>query len=230
MSTSTTPPETTRNRAGTFALVLGIVAIVFAFIPVLSYIAWALGIAAVILGIVALTRAVAKRGGPIAGIILGALAIVLSIIMSIVYTAGFFLAGAAASLSSYSASSVPVEPSSASSAPAASSTPKAAPATGKASVTYKAIGSGTATNVTYLTADSSGSGTDQATNVKLPWSKTVKIKDPSLFQTTVFSLVVQKGAGTGKVTCEIESGGKVISKHSATGAYAVASCSGSVSQ
>lgn len=223
------PPPGRRGRPGLIALILGIVAVLFALIPFLSYVAWLIGIAAIVVGIVALRRAAAGRGPAIGGLVLGIGAVLLSVVMSVVYTVVFFLAAAAQNLATpppsglRSVSAVP----SASSAPAASD--EAGPsAAGGRTVTYSAKGSGRASSITYLTVDSSGGGQDQAQNVKLPWSKKVAIKDPSLFSTTVFSLVVQGGAAGGTVTCAIRADGKVISKHSSTGAYAVATCSGSV--
>lgn len=222
MTTDTTSPVARGSRAGVIALVLGIVAVVFAIIPFLSYIAWAIGIAAIIVGIVALTRRrLLKRGGAITGIVLGAIAVVLSIVLSVVYTTVFFLASVASNLATTAPTDLP------SSGPSASSTAAASPTDGQDSVTYRVTGSGRATSITYLTADSSGSGTDQVSNRKLPWKKTVAIKDTSAFSTTVFSLVAQTGASGGRVTCEIEADGKVISKHSSSGAYTVVSCSGS---
>lgn len=209
---------------------LGIVAVVAAFIPVLSYIAWAIGIAAVVVGIVALAgHRLTKRGGAVAGIILGAVAVVLSIVLSIIYTSLFFLSVGASALASAHPSTFTSSDTSASSgsAPSSSSDAQTSPKPAHDTVTYRVTGPGKAVSITYLTADSSGGDTNEVSSKNLPWKKTVTIDDSGLFSTTVFSLVAQKGAGAGTITCEIEANGKVISKHSSSGDYSAVSCSGS---
>lgn len=80
------------NGFGTTALVLGIVAIVFAIIPILGFVAFILGPLALIFGIIGLTRKYTKKGTSIAGVVLGALAIIVAIIVT------SLLAGAANSV------------------------------------------------------------------------------------------------------------------------------------
>ncbi|MCY0905853.1 hypothetical protein [Arthrobacter sp. H14-L1] len=72
------------NVFGTVALVLGIIAMVFCFIPVAGIAAFILGPLAIVFAIVGLTRKHAKKGTSIAGLILGAIAIVVAIIVTIV--------------------------------------------------------------------------------------------------------------------------------------------------
>ncbi|WP_294178540.1 DUF4190 domain-containing protein [uncultured Schumannella sp.] len=64
-------------------LVLGIVAFVFAFIPGLSFAAWLPAIGAIVFGVIALVRKSGKRGFTIAGLILGPLAWLVAIIVSV---------------------------------------------------------------------------------------------------------------------------------------------------
>lgn len=65
---------------GTASLVLGILAIVFSFIPVISYISFILGILAIIFGIVSLCKG-ASKGLAIAGIIISIIAVYMAYAM-----------------------------------------------------------------------------------------------------------------------------------------------------
>lgn len=74
---------------GTAALVLGIIAIALAAIPGVSWVAFALAIIAVILGLVGL-RKPAARGRSLIGLILGGIAFILSLVLGIVYAVILF--------------------------------------------------------------------------------------------------------------------------------------------
>lgn len=70
------------------ALILGIVAVVLAFIPVVNFLTYILGLVAVVLGVIAIFTADGTkrrgRGMGIAGAILGAVAIVIAIVVTVV--------------------------------------------------------------------------------------------------------------------------------------------------
>ena len=81
---ATPPVEAKRsNGAGLSALIVGIVAFVFAIIPFLSFIAWLPALAAIILGIVGLVLKHRKRGFALAGLIIGVVAWIVAILVSI---------------------------------------------------------------------------------------------------------------------------------------------------
>ncbi len=95
----TPPPTPPKSGIAVAALVLGIVAAVFAIIPGPSFAAFVPAILAAVLGIVALTRKTPRRGFALAGIILGALSLLVAIIVSIVtIVAGAGLASHSAAL------------------------------------------------------------------------------------------------------------------------------------
>ena len=75
------------NGFGTTAMVLGIVAVVFAIIPILGFVAFVLGPLALIFGVIGLTRKFTKKGTSIAGVVLGAVSIIIAIIVTAVVTA-----------------------------------------------------------------------------------------------------------------------------------------------
>lgn len=81
------PVASRGNGWGITALVLGIVAVVFSFIPVMGVVAFVLGPLAVLFGIIGATRKFAKKGAAIAGIVLGILSIVIAAIWMAVVSA-----------------------------------------------------------------------------------------------------------------------------------------------
>ncbi len=77
------PPAPPKSGIAVAALVIGIVAAVFAIIPGPSFGAFVPAILAAVLGIVALTRKTPRRGFALAGVILGAVSLLVAIIVSI---------------------------------------------------------------------------------------------------------------------------------------------------
>jgi hypothetical protein len=73
-------PPVRGNAFGVTALVLGIVAVVFSFIPVMGMVAFVLGPLAVLFGIVGATRKYSKKGAAVAGLVLGILSVVIAAI------------------------------------------------------------------------------------------------------------------------------------------------------
>lgn len=116
------PPVPPKSGMATAALVLGIIAAVFAIIPGPSFGAFVPAILAAVLGIVALTRKTARRGFALAGIILGGVSLFVAIIVSIVT----IVAGAALT-SRPSALDGGARPNATSAPAKASPTPSAAP-------------------------------------------------------------------------------------------------------
>lgn len=85
------PPPKTGNGLGVAALVLGIIAIIIAFIPFIGIGSFLLGALAVILGIVGLRKKGLPKGTSIAGLILGAVSLIIAGIMTAI-TATFVAA------------------------------------------------------------------------------------------------------------------------------------------
>jgi hypothetical protein len=83
--TPVSPPR--GNGWGVAALVVGIVAVVFSFIPVMGVVAFVLGPVAVLLAIIGMTRKLAKKGAAVAGLVLGILSIVIAAIWMAVLAA-----------------------------------------------------------------------------------------------------------------------------------------------
>ncbi|WP_295837327.1 Ltp family lipoprotein [uncultured Microbacterium sp.] len=94
-----------KNPVGLAALIVGGVAFIFAVIPVLSFIAWAPAIAAIVLGIIGLVKKNRTRGLAWAGLALGVVAWIVAIAVSIAT-----FAGAASSISESIEPAAPVAP------------------------------------------------------------------------------------------------------------------------
>ncbi|MBO5217265.1 MAG: hypothetical protein J6B41_05920 [Alistipes sp.] len=70
---------------GTASMVLGIIALVFGFIPVLNIIGWILAVVGLILGIIALVQ---KKPKALAGVICNGIALLLPwLVMSVIFGA-----------------------------------------------------------------------------------------------------------------------------------------------
>ncbi|KQV26664.1 hypothetical protein [Yonghaparkia sp. Root332] len=77
-----------RSALALWAMIVGIVAMVSAVIPGLSFAAWIPAIAAIALGVIALIRRTPRRGQALTGVVLGPLAWVTAIIVSVGLIAG----------------------------------------------------------------------------------------------------------------------------------------------
>lgn len=225
-------PQKQGNPLGVAALVVGIVAIVGCAIPIVNFVSIFLGAVAVVLGIVGLVVKGRTRGLAVAGTIIGAIALVVGITTASIYAAAADGISKALESSAPIATEAPADeaaaaPSDASSADDADGkSAEAAPAT--RSVRYEVTSDGkTLTSVSYLTVNDGKSATAQATGAAAPWTKEIPIEDDGLFETSIFSLVAQAGADATTVTCKITADGKTIQESTSTGAYAVATCSGS---
>ena len=74
-----------KNTNGTIALLLSLFALVMAFIPFLSAMAWLPGLAVLVFAIIGLTRKGQRKGTSISALIISTFAWVASIIMTLVY-------------------------------------------------------------------------------------------------------------------------------------------------
>lgn len=77
-----------RSPLALWAMIAGIVAIVSAVIPGLSFVAWIPAIAAITLGVIALIKKTPRRGQALTGVILGPIAWLMAIIVSVGLIAG----------------------------------------------------------------------------------------------------------------------------------------------
>lgn len=196
------------NRRGLIALILGIVAVVLAFVPFASYGAWLIGIAAIVVGILAIIRPGLRKGTGIAGIVLGAAAVIVSVVMSIVYTVLFALAASTAAASGYTSQSA------------------GAPVGGSGTthtVVYAVTGTGRASAIAYYTVSGGQSGQSTLTDRALPWSKTVTVRGTLTTASSVLTVIGQH-AGSGSISCTITLDGKVVAKQTGEGKGSTAQC------
>jgi beta-lactam-binding protein with PASTA domain len=92
---------------------------------------------------------------------------------------------------------------------------------GPPTVVYTVTGNGSyASSITYSTG---GTNQRQAANAHLPWSFSMP-EDNGDF--TYYAVLAQDGNGS-SITCTITDDGQVVTRQTSTGAYAIASCSGS---
>jgi thiamine transporter ThiT len=78
-------PQTTSNSMGTAAMVLGIIALVLSFIPIIGMVSWILAPLAIILGIIGMQRV--PKGTAIAGLVTGGIALVICLLWALAFGA-----------------------------------------------------------------------------------------------------------------------------------------------
>lgn len=195
-------PEAPRsgNGLGVAGLIIGIVAFVGALIPFLNYVAWFLGLIGLVLGVIGLLQKNKRKGTAIAGTVISAVSILLSIILAVAYTASFAAAVKNEMDKQEAAAAQPVE------------------------VVYDVTGTSTDATVTYSTFNDGQSKLEQASNQALPWTKSITVKKGGVFDYSSFTLTGSNGQDGGDVACKITVGGKVVSEQQASGAYATVTC------
>lgn len=213
------PPAQPRNGLGTAGFVLGLVGLLFSFVPFVGVIAWPLVILGLIFGIIGIVRArngaATNKGLAIAGTALSAVGLVVCIIwMAAVGSAAKDFNRDMQQLDEQLNQGQPP-------IPPAEANPPGAEAESR-TVLYEVTGSGEALNVTYTT-DGLAS-TEQQQNAKLPFSKEITLPSEA-FQ--IFSVSAQN-AGSGTISCRITVDGKVIKEASSNGQYSVVMCNGDV--
>ncbi|PFG29790.1 hypothetical protein ATJ78_0705 [Paramicrobacterium agarici] len=86
---ATSPADNRVNGFGVAALVIGVVSLIGAVIPIVNYATAVLGVLGVVLGIVGMSVKLRRKAMAITGSILSFIAIVLSVVLAVSYTAGF---------------------------------------------------------------------------------------------------------------------------------------------
>lgn len=199
------PPAKTGNGLGLAALIVGGVAFIGAFIPFVNFATGLLAFVGLVLGIIALFLKNKSKGLAIAGTAVSLVAMILSIVLAITYTAGF------AGVVSEGIKTAQAESSAA--------------ADRDVTVLYEVTGTAAASSITYSTFTDGNSGSEQATDQPLPFSKEFTIKAGGDFDYASFSIFAMNGMDdTGDISCKITVDGEVVAEQTATGEYASASC------
>ncbi|MGO4105039.1 MmpS family transport accessory protein [Leifsonia sp. YAF41] len=198
------PQPKTGNGLGVAALIIGIIALVGAFIPFLNYGTGFIAFIGLVLGIIGLVRKGKKKGVAIAGTIISGLALILSIVMAMVYTAAF-AAGVSASIDESNAK-----------------------ADRDIVVLYEITGAATNASITYSTFNDGTAGSEQSTGQTLPFTKELTAKAGNEWDFSSFSLTGSNGVDdTGDIACKITVDGEVVSEQTSTGQFASVMCSSS---
>ncbi len=203
-----------RNTFGLVALILAIVAFVGAFIPFFNYVAGLIALVALVLGVIGLFIVGRAKGTAIAGLIIGFVALLISIVLAIVYTFVFFgnlantigTGGSGADGSSIDGS------------------------TREISLVYQVDGTGSDVTVSYTTYSGDVTATQQQTGQSLPFEQEYTVGTGGAATYNSYTLTATNGADEGDVTCRIILDGQVVVEQTSTGAYATASCTASGTQ
>lgn len=211
---SAAPPP--KNGLGTAGFVLGLIGLIFSFIPIIGVIAWPLVILGLVFSAVGFSRTrrrqATNQGLAIAGLALSAVGLVICI----VWAAAF---GNAAS--NVSDTPIPTGVPAGNDAPAQQ---QQAPAQStNHTVVYTVSGSGKASNITYTTDGMTSM--NQESNVKLPWSKTITLPADQALQ--MVSISAQGSSESSKVDVTITVDGQLVKEAHATG-YGLAMANGNI--
>lgn len=212
------PAVAPRNGFGVTALVLGILGLLFSFIPFIGVIAWPLVLLGLLFGVLGVVRAsrgrADNRGVAIAGTVLSAIGLVICVLYASVFAA------AVSGLPTTVPTAAPAV-----SAPESDAAASAPATTGGDVITYEVSGSGTAGNITYVKDDTMGM--EQVNGTSLPWTKDVTF-DAGVLTFQPLSLMAQSGSGGSReISCRILRNGAEITSSTSSGPYAVVSCNGS---
>jgi len=79
-------PAPVERKLGVAALIVGTVALVAALVPVVSYASWAVALGGLVLGVVALGRKNGPRGAAVAGTMISGVAVIASIVLALLYS------------------------------------------------------------------------------------------------------------------------------------------------
>ncbi|MBB5954813.1 hypothetical protein FHS29_001383 [Saccharothrix tamanrassetensis] len=193
-------PRPPQNGLGTAGFVLGLLGVLFSFLPVIGLVAWPLVILGLVLGALGTARAsrgrATNRGIAIAGVVLSAVGLVICVLWVAVF-------GKAASDAATTLDDLERE------------------ANKESKVVYQISGDAPKTNVTYTTYSDGGSATNKEDTTTLPWTKELTVKG----FLSGGSLTAMAGAEGGTVTCKITVDGVERKTATATGPFAMAACS-----
>ena len=211
---STPPPgQKTGNGLGLASLIIGIVALLGAAIPIVNYVSGFVAFIGLVLGVIALFLKNRSRKAAIAGTALNLVALILSIVLAVVYTAGFVTGVTNA-----------VEDAESSRAPLSESTEPSGPTR---TLLLEVTGDAPDASIGYATSSDLADGTAAAADQPLPFTKEVQVPAAGEFAVQVQSLTATTGADdTGAITCRITLDGEVIAEQTSTGAFAAAFCLG----
>lgn len=214
--TQTTPQAPTyatepkrNNGVGLSAFILGIVALLCAIVPFLSFIAWLPALAGLILGIVGLVLKNRKRLFAALGLSISVVAIIVGIIVSVASV--FAVAGAGV---------VAVDEGIQAEEEAAAEL---------VDLVYEVTITGGAANITYSTGEDGGAGLSTLDNQTANWTETLQVERGGVFDFNFFTLTATGSDVEATITCKITLDGQVLSENSGTGQYAGAYCNGSSS-
>jgi hypothetical protein len=206
----------TSNGVGTAALIVGVVSLIGAVIPLLNYASGFLAFAGIVLGIIGLVLRDRPRGRALAGLIVSAAALILSIVLAVAYTVGIAtIIGNAVEESRSSASPVPL--------PEPQGT-QGSESLDDVDVTYEITGTATSVTASWTSAVGEVFGIEQADGQTLPFTREVVLPGGSAFDDQRLTLVGVGGTTPSDLSCRILVGDRVVIESSASGQAATVSC------
>lgn len=209
------PAEPRRfNGVGLAALIVGAVALVLAFVPLASFVAFLPALAAIVLGIIGLVLRGRRRATAATGLVLGAVALIVAIVLSVIAAIGFVsrtAAGIEDLRSSFptefpSEGTVTPEPGQ----PTASPSPGISLEPGEHTVEFTIEGSGTAT-VTYSAYAGGDARSSAGKQRPLPFRQTIRVETTEQSRFASFTVGATQSDPGEPVRCTVTVDGTVVS-------------------
>lgn len=207
------PPRRRFNGVGLAALVVGAIALVLAFLPLASFAAFLPALAAIVLGVVGLVLQGRSRATAVAGLVLGGLALIIAIVLSVITAVGFVsrAAGRLDDLGRSAPTGLPSEVTATADPPVRQTpSPGLTLPAGEHEVVYTIEGAGTAlvNHSTFAGGDSQSSAGKQR---PLPFRKAVTVRTGNDDRFASFSVGATQPNPSEPVRCTITIDGQVVS-------------------
>jgi len=200
-------PTPEKNGWGLAALIIGIVALLGAFVPILNYATGLMALAGIALGVVALLVKDRRRGQGIAGIVINSVALLLSMVLAIVYTvAGVRMIGDFADQASGGGVGI----------------------SRTVELTYEVVSDGDRADIRYSSYDEDDGTIDIEIedNESLPFSASIDVPAQDGPALDSFVVIAHGAPGSTSVSCRIIFDGTVFDQETSTGPDAVVTCNG----
>jgi hypothetical protein len=192
------------NGLGIASIVIGALALVFAFVPIANLVSGFFAMIGLVLGIVGLFIKSWGKGPAIAGTIVSGIALVLSVVLAVVYTSLFATAASEVAATAEAEANRPV------------------------TVVYEVEGESQSASITYWATTTASADQDmtQASSEDLPWSHEITTKAGDDWDYSSFYVSATNDfEDEGEISCSITVDGEVVASNTASGPYATVTCS-----
>jgi hypothetical protein len=201
-----TAPEQrkTFNGVGLAALIVGVLAFIGSFIPLINYGSGFVAVVGIVLGIIGLVLKNRPKGMALAGLITSVVALIVSIVLAIVYTAGLATAiGGVVSESQAEENEA---------------------AAREVTITYELTGTPATVNASWTGYDDAEGTPEQVDEQALPFTQEYVVPVGTENEFASYTVTGSSGSEGGDLTCRILVDGVPVVEQTGAGAFSTAIC------